>query len=466
MIRLVQNADVLVTMDVERREIENGAILTEGNRIVHVSDNESMQAFLIEQGVTVDEVIDASGCVIIPGLINCHHHLYQTLTRSLGTAAGLSLFDWLKTLYPIWGQMDAEAVYTSAKLGLSELILSGATTVADHLYLFPNGSRLDDEIAAADELGVRFHPTRGSMSLGQSQGGLPPDHVCDSEDFILEDSVRVIEQFHDPEPYSMCRVGLAPCSPFSVTGDLMKRSAELARSYRKVNLHTHLAETIDENRFCQDMFGLRPIEYMESLGWLGDDVWFAHMVHPDDEEIKQLAHTCSGVCHCPSSNMILASGIAPVRQMVDAGIRLGLGVDGSASNDGNHLLGEVRQAMLLQRVGWPGFESSAGRFSAREALELGTLGGARVLQRDDIGSLEVDKAADFVAFRIDDLYHAGAGSDKVAALMTCAPTSVWLSVINGQIVVQGGELQNVDLPNLISRHNQIAHGLLVKAGHV
>jgi cytosine/adenosine deaminase-related metal-dependent hydrolase len=214
------------------------------------------------------------------------------------------------------------------------------------------------------------------------------------------------------------------------------------------------------------MFGMRPIEYMDSLGWLGDDVWFAHMVHPDDDEIKQLAHTCSGVCHCPSSNMILASGIAPVRQMVDAGVRVGLGVDGSASNDGNHLLGEVRQAMLLQRVGWPGFESSAGRFSAREALELATLGGARVLQRDDIGSLEVDKAADFVAFRVDDLYHAGAGSDKVAALMTCAPTSAWLSVINGQIVVQGGELLNVDIPNLVSRHNLIAHGLLIKAGHV
>jgi cytosine/adenosine deaminase-related metal-dependent hydrolase len=278
--------------------------------------------------------------------------------------------------------------------------------------------------------------------------------------------VRVIEQFHDPDPYSMCRIGLAPCSPFSVTGDLMKRSADLARSYQKVNLHTHLAETIDENRFCQDMFGMRPIEYMDGLGWLGDDVWFAHMVHPDDDEIKQLAHTCSGVCHCPSSNMILASGIAPVRQMVDAGVRVGLGVDGSASNDGNHLLGEVRQAMLLQRVGWPGFESSAGRFSVREALELATLGGARVLQRDDIGSLEVDKAADFVAFRVDDLYHAGAGSDKVAALMTCAPTSAWLSVINGQIVVQGGELLNVDIPNLVSRHNQIAHGLLVKAGHV
>lgn len=464
MIRLVKNADVLVTMDAERREIDNGAILTDRNRIVHVAESEAMQGFLIRQEINPDQVIDASGCVIIPGLINCHHHLYQTLTRSLGTAAGLSLFDWLKTLYPIWGQMDAEAVYTSAKLGLAELMLSGATTVADHLYLFPNGSKLDDEIAAAAELGIRFHPTRGSMSLGQSQGGLPPDHVCDSEDFILEDSVRVIERFHDPEAYSMCRVGLAPCSPFSVTGDLMKRSADLARTHQNVNLHTHLAETIDENRFCQEMFGMRPIEYMDSLGWLGDDVWFAHMVHPDDDEIKQLAHSCSGVCHCPSSNMILASGIAPIRQMVDAGVRVGLGVDGSASNDGNHLLGEVRQAMLLQRVGWPGFESSASRFSAREALELATLGGARVLRRDDIGSLEVNKAADFVAFRVDDLHHAGAGSDKVASLMTCAPTSAWLSVINGQIVVEGGELLNVDVPNLVSRHNQLAHGLLVKAG--
>jgi len=461
---LLENADVLVTMDNNRREISNGALLTQDNRITHIDDTISMQTYLQQEKITPDKIINAQGTVVLPGLINCHHHLYQTLTRTLGTAAGLSLFDWLKTLYPIWGQMDAESVYTSAKLGLAELILSGATTVADHLYLFPNGSKLDDEIAAAEELGVRFHPTRGSMSLGQSQGGLPPDNICDSEDHILKDSQRVIDKFHNNEELSMCRIGLAPCSPFSVTADLMRQSAELARSYQAVNLHTHLAETIDENRFCLEKFGLRPLEYMETLGWLGDDVWFAHMVHPDESEIAKLAHSCTGVCHCPSSNMILASGIAPIRRMVDADIRVGLGVDGSASNDGNHLLGEVRQAMLLQRVGWPGFESSASRFSAREALELATIGGARVLQRSDIGSLEADKAADFVSFRIDDIFHAGGQSDVVASLMTCAPGSVWLSVINGSVVVEDGGLLSVDLEGLVTRHNNLAHELLVKAG--
>lgn len=461
---LVEHADVLVTMNQGRSEIIDGAFLVENNIIINIDTSDEMQKYLHQHNINPDEIINSKGTVVLPGLINCHHHLYQTLTRTLGTAGGLSLFDWLKTLYPIWGQMDAESVYTSAKLGLIELILSGATTVADHLYLFPNGSRLDDEIAAAQELGVRFHPTRGSMSLGESKGGLPPDNICDTEEHILQDSQRVIETFHDAEDFSMCRIGLAPCSPFSVTADLMKQSAEMARSYKVVNLHTHLAETIDENRFCLEKFGKRPLEYMESLNWLGDDVWFAHMVHPDDDELKKLAHSCTGVCHCPSSNMILASGIAPIRQMVDAHIRVGLGVDGSASNDGNQMLGEARQAMLLQRVGWPGFESSAGRFSAREALELATLGGAEVLNRKDIGSLEVGKAADFVAFRIDDLHHAGGQSDKVASLLSCAPTGVWLSVINGSIIVQNGELLNVDIENLIIKHNQLAHKMLVKAG--
>lgn len=465
-ILLIEHADVLVTMNKDRQEIADGALLTEGNRILHIDKSIAMQQYLYQNDIRPEQTINAKGTVILPGLINCHHHLYQTLTRSLGTAAGLSLFDWLKTLYPIWGQMDAESVYSSAKLGLIELILSGATTVADHLYLFPNGSRLDDEIAAAQELGVRFHPTRGSMSLGQSQGGLPPDNICDSEQHILQDSQRVIETFHDEDDFSMCRIGLAPCSPFSVTAELMTLSAEMARSYPAVNLHTHLAETLDENRFCLEKFGQRPIEYMDSLGWLGDDVWFAHMVHPDDDEINKLAHSCTGVCHCPSSNMILASGIAPVRQMVDANIRVGLGVDGSASNDGNQMLGEARQAMLLQRVGWPGFESTASRYSAREALELATLGGAKVLQRQDIGSLETGKAADFVAFRVDDLQHAGGKSDPVASLLTCASTGVWLSVINGQIIVKNGEMLKVDIDSLIIRHNQLAHQMLQKAGHI
>jgi 8-oxoguanine deaminase len=460
---LIEHAHYLVTMDQQRREIEDGAIVIENQKIAFVGNTGEVNQWVESNKLTIDRRIDATGTVILPGLINCHHHLYQTLTRSIGTAEGLSLFGWLKTLYPIWSQMDSEAVYVSAKLGLIELIMSGATTVADHLYLFPNDAKLDDEIKAAQELGIRFHPTRGSMSLGESQGGLPPDSVVEDETDIIADCIRVIETFHDPEPYSMLRIGLAPCSPFSVTANLMKRCAELARQYENVSLHTHLAETIDENRFCEEKFGMRPLAYMESLGWTGDDVWFAHMVHPDEEEIGTLAQTRTGVCHCPSSNMILASGIAPIRDMVDAEVRVGLGVDGSASNDGNHLLGEARQAMLLQRVGWPGFESDASRFSAREALELGTLGGASVLNRDDIGSLETGKAADMVAFRIDDLQHAGGMSDPVASLLTCAPGNVWLSIINGKVVVDEGAIPGLDISSLVKRHNEISQQLLEKA---
>ncbi len=461
---LLEHAEVLVTMDRDRGEIADGAILVNDRQIQCVGTTSEVRQWLLDNKQKADKIIDARGTVILPGLVNCHHHLHQTLTRSIGTAQGLSLFDWLKTLYPIWGKMDSEAVYVSAKLGLVELMLSGATTVADHLYLFPNDVKLDDEIRAAQELGVRFHPSRGSMSLGQSQGGLPPDEVCENEEDILADCKRVIETFHDPAPLSMLRIVLAPCSPFSVTADLMKKTAELARRYPAVNLHTHLAESIDETRFCQQQYGMQPLEYMQSLGWTGDDVWFAHTVYQNAEEIATLARTRTGVCHCPSSNMILASGIAPIREMLDAEVRVGLGVDGSASNDSNHLLGEARQAMLLQRVGWPGFESKADRLSAREALEIATLGGAAVLGRNDIGSLESGKAADMVAFRIDDLQHAGGLSDPVAALLTCAPGSVWLSVINGQIVVENGEFPGLDIEALVTRHNQLSQQLLEKAG--
>jgi cytosine/adenosine deaminase-related metal-dependent hydrolase len=344
------------------------------------------------------------------------------------------------------------------------LILSGCTTVADHLYLYPNGSKIDDEIRAAQEIGVRFHPTRGSMSLGESQGGLPPDRVCDSEPDIIKDCIRAIETFHNPEPFSMLRIGVAPCSPFSVTADLMRESVELARQYPLVNLHTHLAETIDEERFCLETFGQRPLEYAEAVNWAGEDVWFAHMVHPNVQEIDWLAQTNSGVCHCPNSNMILASGIAPVRAMVDKNVRVGLGVDGSASNDANHMLGEARQAMLLQRVGWPGFESRADRFTAREALELATLGGAQVLRRDDIAVLAPGKAADFVAFRVDDVAHAGGLADPLASLVTCAPAYAWLSVINGRVVVEDGQFLPFELPPVVERHNEISREMMRRAG--
>ncbi|MHB8920782.1 MAG: 8-oxoguanine deaminase [Halothiobacillus sp.] len=463
---LIRDADVVVTMNVQREEIAQGSVLIEGDAILKVGTAAHIDQWILDDPAARQphRTISAQGCVVLPGLVNCHHHLYQTLTRAIGTGRGYALFDWLKLLYPVWAEMDPEAIHVSTQVGLAELILSGATTVADHLYLFPNGSRLDDEIVAAQAMGVRFHPTRGSMSLGQSQGGLPPDRVVQRESDILADSQRVIETFHDPAPRSMLRIGLAPCSPFSVTGDLMRESARLARTFQKVGLHTHLAETLDEERFCLEKFGKRPLDYAESVEWVGPDVWFAHMVHPSDSDMDRLAHHCSGVCHCASSNMILASGIAPVRQMVDRGVRVGLGVDGSASNDSNHLLGEARQAMLLQRVGWPGFESNANRFSAREALELATIGGARVLQRDDIGSLEPGKAADVVAFRIDDLSHAGALGDPVAALLTCAPGTVWLSVINGKVIVENHELIGMDLSGLIKQHNAISKGMLVRAG--
>lgn len=458
---LLDHIDCLATMDAERREIRDAAIGLENNIIRWVG---SASALSPQERASYHQVINLQGTVVTPGLVNCHHHLYQTLTRTIGTADGKILFDWLKFLYPIWAELTPEAIRTSTTIGLAELILSGATTVADHLYLFPNGCQLDDEIEAAQQIGVRFHPTRGSMSLGESAGGLPPDRVTEAESAILADSQRVIETFHDPAPFSMLRLGLAPCSPFSVTADLMRESAALARQYQGVNLHTHLAETADENRFCLEKFGKRPIDYAESVNWVGDDVWFAHMVHPNEAEIGWLAQHRTGVCHCPSSNMILASGIAPVRAMVDAGVKVGLGVDGSASNDGNHLLGEARQAMLLQRVGWPGFESRADRFSAREALELATLGGAKVLRRNDIGAIEVGKAADVVAFRMDDLAHAGGQHDPIASLVTCAPTNVWLSIINGKVVVQDGQLQTVDLGPVIEQHNQHSRQMLVRAG--
>jgi len=448
---LVKNVDVLVTMDATRREIREGALFVRDNIIEQVGATGELPK-------TADRVIDARGMVVLPGLVNTHHHLYQTLTRAIPAAQDADLFHWLKTLYPIWAELTPDAVYTSALIGLAELILSGCTTAADHLYLFPNGSKLDDEVRAAREIGIRFHPTRGSMSLGESKGGLPPDRVCDDEPSILRDSRRVIEQFHDPKPYAMCRVSLAPCSPFSVTPDLMRESARLARSY-KVNLHTHLAETRDEEEFCLQKFGKKPVDYAEHLEWLGSDVWFAHSVWVNDEEIGRYGKTGTGVAHCPSSNMRLASGIAPIVKMLKANVKVGLGVDGSASNDSSHLLAEARQAMLLQRVG-----GDPAALTARQALELGTLGGARVLGRDDIGSLEKGKAADFIAVKMDRVEYAGAMHDPVAALVFCAPPRVDWSFINGRVVVQDGNLLTLDLPTVIERHNKIAKEMIERAG--
>jgi 8-oxoguanine deaminase len=463
---LVARAQTLVTMDAARLEIRGGSVLVQGDSIARVGTDAQLAQWIAEDagGRSPDRIIDASGCVVLPGLVNCHHHLFQSLTRTIGTAHGRSLFEWLCLLYPIWAEMDPDAVYVSAKTALAELVLSGATTAADHLYLFPNGARLDDEIRAAQEIGVRFHAARGSMSLGESKGGLPPDRIVESEEAILADSQRVIELFHDPRRNAMLRIGLAPCSPFSVTRDLMRETARLARSYHGVGLHTHLAETLDEISFCLQKFGRRPLDYAESVEWLSGDAWFAHMVHLELPEIERVARAGAGVCHCPSSNMILGSGIAPVRQLLSCGVNVALGVDGSASNDGNQMLGEARQAMLLQRAAEPGQGLSANAFPARTVLELATRGGAAVLGRNDIGSLEPGKAADLIAFRVDDLEHAGALFDPVAALVTCAPTRVYLSVINGRVVVEKGILVGADLRSLVDWHNRIARTMLEHAG--
>ncbi|MBK9053266.1 MAG: 8-oxoguanine deaminase [Chloroflexi bacterium] len=445
---LIHHARLLITMNDARTNIPDGAMFVRNQAIEWVGRTADLPPAYYQ----ADRLIDASDKVILPGLINTHHHLYQTLTRALAPNNGL--FDWLKTLYPIWARMDGEAVYVSALVGMAELILSGCTTASDHLYLFPNGAKLDDEIRAAQDLGFRFHAARGSMSLGESQGGLPPDSVVETEAAILQDCVRVIEQYHNPNPFAMTRVVVAPCSPFSVTPDLMRESARLARAYG-VTLHTHLAETKDEEQFCLEKFGYRPADYAEQLEWVGSDVWWAHAIHVSPAEINLMTRTNTGAAHCPCSNMRLASGIAPVRAWLDAGIRVGLGVDGSASNDGSHMLNEARQALLLQRV-----LNEATTLKGEEALWLATRGGAAALGRTDIGQLTPGYAADVIAFDLNRLAYAGAQHDPAAALIFCAPQPVDLSIINGKIVVEDGELRPLDLTPIIHRHNQISQQMI------
>lgn len=450
---LLRHADILVAMTTDGEtpmRIGDGGIFARDGMIEQVGPTSDLPR-------QADQVIEARGMIILPGLVNTHHHLYQTLTRAVPAAQDATLFTWLKTLYPIWAGMTSEAVYTSALVGLAELMLSGCTTASDHLYIYPNDCRIDDEIRAAQEIGIRFQPCRGSMSLGESQGGLPPDRVVEDEDFILEDTRRVIETYHDPRPGAMVRIVIAPCSPFSVTPDLMREAAALARTYG-VRLHTHLAETLDEEAFCLQKFGRRPVAYVEELGWLGADVWHVHCVHLNREEIELFAQTGTGMCHCPSSNMRLASGIAPVRAMLDAGVNVALGVDGSASNDSSHLLAEARMALLLQRV-----SGDPAALSAEEALRMATVGGAQVLGRDDIGSLTPGKAADFIGLRLDRLDYAGALHDPLAALVFCAPQRVDLSVINGRVVIADGQLLTLDLVPVIERHNRISRALLESA---
>ena len=454
---LVKNARLMATMDAGRREIEQGGLFIEDGFIKQVGPTSELPR-------SADEVLDLSDHLLLPGLINTHHHFYQTLTRAVPAAQDANLFNWLKTLYPIWARMTPDDIFISTKTALAELALSGCTTASDHLYLFPNGSRLDDEIAAAQEMGVRIHASRGSMSLGESKGGLPPDSVVDTEENILKDSQRLIERYHDDQPGSMVQIVLAPCSPFSVTGELMKQSAVLARQYG-VHLHTHLAETQDEQAFCEQQFGYRPLPYMQSLDWVGQDVWFAHSVYINKEEIGVYAQTGCGVAHCPGSNMRLASGMAPIWEFLAAGVNVGIGVDGSASNDSSHLLAEARLAMLLARVraGVEGASlsgSEAPILTARQALEMATIGGAAVLGRTDIGSLEPGKCADFIAINLNRLDYAGALHDPLAAILFCNPVGVDYNVVGGKFIIKEGQLQTLDLSEHIQKHNKAAARLL------
>jgi 8-oxoguanine deaminase len=444
---LIRNARLLVTMDAQRREIEGGGVFVRDHVIEAVGATAELPH-------TADEVIDATDQVVIPGLVNTHHHMYQTLTRVIRPAQDCELFKWLQTLYPIWANLTPEMVRVSTQTAMAELLLSGCTTSSDHLYIYPNGATLDDSIEAAAQIGMRFHAARGSMSVGQSQGGLPPDSVVESEAAILKDSQRLIERWHDPKRFAMQRIVVAPCSPFSVSRELMRDAALLAREHG-VSLHTHLAENDNDIAYTREKFNCTPAEYAEQLGWVGPDVWHAHCVKLDDAGIRLFASTGTGVSHCPGSNMRLASGIAPIRAMRDAGVPVSIAVDGAASNDSGHMLGEARLAMLLQRVAHGPLKGPSA-LTAREVLEIATLGGAKVLNRDDIGALAPGMAADIVTVPLDEIGLAGAHHDPLAALMFCHVPRIAHSVVQGRVVVRHGALTTVELPRLIERHNRLA----------
>ena len=467
---LIHNAHTLATQDDARTELRNVCLFVRDNRIAYIGP----AATLAPEALQADEVIDASHHLVLPGLVNTHHHMYQSLTRAVPQVQNAELFGWLRGLYPIWAGLTPEMVQVSTQVAMAELLLSGCTTSSDHLYIYPNGVRLDDSIEAAREIGMRFTATRGSMSVGQSQGGLPPDRVVESEDFILKDTQRVIEAFHDAGFGAMTQVAVAPCSPFSVSRDLMRLSAELARS-QGVRLHTHLAENDHDLAYSREKFGCTPAQYAQDLGWLGPDVWHAHCVKLDDEGISLFAASKTGVAHCPCSNMRLASGIAPVRRMLEAGVAVGLGVDGSASNDGAHMVNEARQALLLARVGrslqgpverllpsgerktFFGCDLGPSEMTARDALHMATRGGAQVLGRSDIGQLAVGLCADIVLFDLNTLAFAGgAVHDAVGALLLCASPQVDTSIVNGRVVVRQGRLATLELAPLVERHNRLA----------
>lgn len=438
---LIRDASHVVTMDDDRRELQQTDILIRDGVIAGIGTGLT----------TIGETVLAQGCVVTPGLVNTHHHLYQTLTRAVPEAQDALLFGWLKTLYPIWAQFTPEHMFVSAQIGLAELALSGCTLSSDHLYLYPNGSRLEDTIAAAEAVGLRFHPTRGAMSIGESDGGLPPDSLVESEAAILEDCIRVIDAFHDPNPGSMCRVGVAPCSPFSVSRELMRDAALLARD-KGVMMHTHLAENDEDIAYSLEKFGCRPGQYAQDLGWTGSDVWHAHCVKLDAAEIALFAETGTGVAHCPCSNCRLGSGIAPIRAMRDAGVPVSLGVDGSASNDVGNLVAEARQAMLLQRV-----VNGADAMSVREALEISTRGGANVLARPDCGRISLGCRADIAIWDVSGI--EAAGSWDPAAFLLSGPTTVRDLFVEGRQVVRDGQMATFDLGAAVARQSVLARQL-------
>lgn len=443
---LFKNIAYLATFD-EMGEIENASLVVEGNRISYIGTE-------IPKG-NFDRVIDCSNKIMLPGFINTHHHLYQSLTRNVKAVQNAKLFDWLVNLYEIWKNLDEEGAYVSATVAAAEMALSGVTTTSDMLYLYPNGknSLFDEEINGVSLVGLRFYPTRGSMSMSKKDGGLPPDSVVQNEDEILSEYERAVSKYHDRSKFAMVRVALAPCSPFSVTESLMKETLELAKK-QDLLLHTHLAETKDEERFCIEKFGLRPVDYMEKIGWLNPRVWFAHLVHVDGEDIEKLRENDVGVSHCPSSNMRLGSGIAPIVKM--KGLRVSLGVDGSASNDTSNMILEIRNALLLQRVKY-----GASAISSREALKLATVGGAKVLRIDDyVGTLKVGKAADLIMFDLDKIGFAGGLDDPLSAIVMCDAKQVDFNMVNGNVIVENSELLIKNLKDLIIRHNQISKKLI------
>lgn len=450
---LIKDISYLMTGDGAHRELQDAYVVVDDNVISAIGTGRPVL------DTVPDRTLSGHRKLMMPGFVNTHHHLYQTLFRNVPQVEHAKLFDWLTFLYEHWKYIDEEAVYTSAQVGIAEMLKTGVTTTTDHLYLFPYGNNaiIDAEIRAARDIGIRFHPTRGSMSLSKKDGGLPPDSVVQTDEEILAESERVIHQYHDRSRYAMTRIALAPCSPFSVTTELMRQTAALAEK-EDVLIHTHLAETQDEEEFCVQTFGYRPVDYMEEVGWLTPRSWFAHIVWASDEDIRKLSENECGMAHCPASNMRLGSGIAPVTVMKNTRMRIGIGVDGSASNDTSSFIGEIRLAMLLQRVKY-----GADALTSREALALGSMGGARVLRMEtDIGSIEIGKAADLIMWDLDTLEFAGGLHDPFTAPVMCDAKQVSFSMVNGKVLIEDGRFTNIDIQALVERQNAIAARLMAR----